>query len=101
MGWSGYGGQVLGAYCESQDPFGSSSGSGVAVSVGLALGALGTEVFGNSAFVKLQISNAFSKCLIRASGCLTDRLYLQTAGSIVGPSSQNNDIERPCDSNHN
>jgi amidase len=90
MGWSGYGGQVLGAYCESQDPFGSSSGSGVAVSVGLALGALGTEVFGNSAFVKLQISNALSECLIRASGCLTDWLYLQTAGSIVGPSSQNN-----------
>jgi amidase len=44
MGWSGYGGQVLGAYCENQDPFGSSSGSGVAVSVGLVMGALGTEV---------------------------------------------------------
>lgn len=44
MGWSGYGGQVLGAYSENQDPFGSSSGSGVAVSIGLALGALGTEV---------------------------------------------------------
>lgn len=44
MGWSGYGGQVLGAYCENQDPFGSSSGSGVAVSIGLAMGALGTEV---------------------------------------------------------
>ncbi len=44
MGWSGYGGQVLGAYCKNQDPFGSSSGSGVAVSIGLAIGALGTEV---------------------------------------------------------
>ena len=43
-GWSAYGGQVYGAYYPEQDPSGSSSGSAVAVSVGLALGALGTEV---------------------------------------------------------
>lgn len=43
-GWSGYGGQVLGAFCENQDPLGSSCGSGVAMSVGLAVAALGTEV---------------------------------------------------------
>lgn len=43
-GWSGYGGQVVGAYAKYHDPLGSSSGSGVAVSIGLAMAALGTEV---------------------------------------------------------
>ena len=43
-GWSAYGGQVFGAYYPLQDPSGSSSGSGVASSIGLALAALGTEV---------------------------------------------------------
>ena len=42
-GWSAYGGQAYGAYYPKQDPSGSSSGSAVAVSVGLALGSLGTE----------------------------------------------------------
>jgi len=46
-GWSAYGGQVLGAYYPQQDPGGSSSGSAVAPSVGLALGALGTETCGS------------------------------------------------------
>ena len=43
-GWSAYGGQVYGAYYPGQDPSGSSSGSGVSSSIGLALAALGTEV---------------------------------------------------------
>lgn len=43
-GWSAYGGQCLGAYHPDQDPSGSSSGSGVASSLGLALASLGTEV---------------------------------------------------------
>lgn len=46
-GWSAYGGQVLGAYYPQQDPSGSSSGSAVAVSVGLALGSLATETSGS------------------------------------------------------
>ena len=46
-GWSAYGGQVYGAYYPDQDPSGSSSGSAVAVSVGLALGSLGTETSGS------------------------------------------------------
>ena len=46
-GWSAYGGQALGAYYPQQDPSGSSSGSAVAPSVGLALGALGTETSGS------------------------------------------------------
>ncbi|KAI9682136.1 MAG: GPI transamidase component [Caeruleum heppii] len=46
-GWSATGGQTEGAYYPAQDPSGSSSGSGVAASVGLALAALGTETSGS------------------------------------------------------
>ncbi len=46
-GWSAYGGQGHGAYYPLQDPHGSSSGSAVAVSVGLALGSLATETSGS------------------------------------------------------
>jgi len=46
-GWSAYGGQATAAYYPEQDPSGSSSGSGVASSIGLALGALGTETSGS------------------------------------------------------
>ena len=46
-GWSAYGGQCLGAYYPRQDPSGSSSGSAVAASLGLALGGLATETSGS------------------------------------------------------
>ena len=46
-GWSGYGGQCLGAYYSRQDPSGSSSGSAVAASLGLAMGGLATETSGS------------------------------------------------------
>ncbi|KAF2791439.1 amidase signature enzyme [Melanomma pulvis-pyrius CBS 109.77] len=46
-GWSAYGGQTYGAYYPGQDPSGSSSGSGVSSSLGLALAALGTETDGS------------------------------------------------------
>ncbi|KAI8945938.1 amidase signature enzyme [Xylaria longipes] len=46
-GWSPRGGQTLGAYVEHQTACGSSSGSGVAASVGLAAGTLGTETSGS------------------------------------------------------
>lgn len=46
-GWSAYGGQVYAAFYPRQDPSGSSSGSGVASSIGLALAALGTETDGS------------------------------------------------------
>ena len=52
-GWSAYGGQVFGAYYPNQDPSGSSSGSGVASSVGMALGTLGTEVFSDASYLTL------------------------------------------------
>ncbi|KAI4226264.1 MAG: hypothetical protein L6R36_003305 [Xanthoria steineri] len=46
-GWSAYGGQTTGAYYPQQDPSGSSSGSGVASSIGLALATLGSETSGS------------------------------------------------------
>ncbi|KAF2729699.1 amidase signature enzyme [Polyplosphaeria fusca] len=46
-GWSAHGGQVYGAYYPGQDPSGSSSGSGVASSLGLAAACLGTETDGS------------------------------------------------------
>ncbi|KAG8530316.1 uncharacterized protein KY384_004818 [Bacidia gigantensis] len=46
-GWSALHGQTLGAYHTQQDPHGSSSGSAVAVSVGLATLSLATETSGS------------------------------------------------------
>ncbi|KAF8878099.1 amidase signature domain-containing protein [Infundibulicybe gibba] len=46
-GWSGRGGQCTSAYFPSADPCGSSSGSGVAASIGLAAVTLGTETDGS------------------------------------------------------
>ncbi|KAJ3967751.1 amidase signature domain-containing protein [Lentinula raphanica] len=46
-GWSGRGGQTSNAYFPHADPCGSSSGSGVATSIGLTTVALGTETDGS------------------------------------------------------
>lgn len=46
-GWSAHGGQTQGAYHPDHDPCGSSAGSGVATSLGLAWAALGTETAGS------------------------------------------------------
>ncbi|KAK3389139.1 amidase [Podospora didyma] len=46
-GWSAHGGQVSAAYIKNQDPSGSSSGSGVATSLGLVTVSLGTETDGS------------------------------------------------------
>lgn len=46
-GWSAHGGQTIGAYFQGQDPDGSSSGSAVASSLGLAWASLGTETLGS------------------------------------------------------
>ncbi|KAK4177742.1 amidase signature domain-containing protein [Triangularia setosa] len=55
-GWSSTGGQTEGAYFQKQDPSGSSSGSGVASSLGLAAASLGTETHG-SILSPAQINN--------------------------------------------
>ncbi|CEJ93078.1 hypothetical protein VHEMI08692 [[Torrubiella] hemipterigena] len=49
-GWSSHGGQTYAAYCQKQSPGGSSSGSGVAVDLGLSFAALGTETAGSIIF---------------------------------------------------
>ena len=46
-GWSAYGGQTTAAYYPDQDPSGSSSGSGVSSSIGLAWACLGSETSGS------------------------------------------------------
>lgn len=46
-GWSARGGQITGGYFPNMDPSGSSSGSAVGTSLGLAWAALGTETCGN------------------------------------------------------
>ncbi|PWI68884.1 hypothetical protein PCL_01269 [Purpureocillium lilacinum] len=46
-GWSAHGGQTFAPYYESQEPCGSSGGSAVAVDLGLAFAALGTETDGS------------------------------------------------------
>ncbi|KAG9195908.1 amidase [Alternaria panax] len=46
-GWSAYGGQTYGAFYPHQDPSGSSSGSAVAASLGLATMTLGGETYGS------------------------------------------------------
>ncbi|KZT28519.1 amidase signature enzyme [Neolentinus lepideus HHB14362 ss-1] len=46
-GWSGRGGQCTAAYYPGSDPCGSSAGSGVAASIGLAAVTLGTETDGS------------------------------------------------------
>ncbi|KAF2151949.1 amidase [Myriangium duriaei CBS 260.36] len=46
-GWSAYGGQCTAAYYPNQDPSGSSSGSGVSSSIGLAWATLGSETSGS------------------------------------------------------
>jgi amidase len=55
-GWSAYGGQTYAAYFPNQDPSGSSSGSGVSSSIGLAAVSLGTEV--RHSFFKALIAHA-------------------------------------------
>lgn len=46
-GWSARGGQTYGAYLDRQDPSGSSSGSAVGSSIGLAAASLGSETDGS------------------------------------------------------
>jgi amidase len=60
-GWSAHGGQTLGAYYPRQDPGGSSSGSGVVSSLGLALAALGTEVRLGTWYINVYIFGSIAK----------------------------------------
>ena len=83
-GWSAHGGQVQGAYYPGQDPSGSSSGSGVASSLGLALAAVGTETDGSI----LSPSNVNNIVGIKPTVGLTSR-------SLVIPISEHQDSVGP------
>jgi amidase len=83
-GWSAYGGQTLGAYFQAQDPSGSSSGSGVASSVGLALASLGTETSGS----------ILSPCDANNLACIKPTVGL-TSRSLVVPISEHQDTVGP------
>lgn len=83
-GWSAHGGQTYGAYYPGQDPSGSSSGSGVASSLGLAVASLGTETDG-SIISPAQINNIVG---IKPTVGLTSR-------SLVIPISEHQDTVGP------
>ncbi|KAF4552992.1 Amidase-like protein 3 [Elsinoe fawcettii] len=83
-GWSAYGGQCNAAYYPDQDPSGSSSGSGVASSLGLAWASLGTETSGSI----LSPSNVNNLVGIKPTVGLTSR-------SLVIPISEHQDTIGP------
>ncbi|KAF7509023.1 hypothetical protein GJ744_008418 [Endocarpon pusillum] len=83
-GWSAYGGQTVGAYFSNQDPSGSSSGSGVASSVGLALASLGTETSGS----------ILSPCDVNNLACVKPTVGL-TSRDLVIPISEHQDTVGP------
>ena len=87
-GWSAYGGQTQGAYFPGQDPSGSSSGSGVSSSLGLALAALGTETDGSI----LSPSDVNNLVGIKPSVGLTSRYLVVPISEhqdTVGPMARN------------
>ena len=83
-GWSAYGGQCYGVYYPSQDPSGSSSGSGVSSAIGLAFAALGSETDG-SILSPSEVSNLVG---IKPTVGLTSRY-------LVIPISQRQDTVGP------
>lgn len=83
-GWSAYGGQTYGAYYPGQDPSGSSSGSGVASSLGLALASLGTETSGS----------ILSPCNVNNLACVKPTVGL-TSRALVVPISEHQDTVGP------
>ena len=83
-GWSSHGGQTYGAYYPGQDPSGSSSGSGVASSLGLALASLGTETSGS----------ILSPCEVNDLACIKPTVGL-TSRYLVVPISERQDTIGP------
>ncbi|KAK3626192.1 hypothetical protein LTR56_019980 [Elasticomyces elasticus] len=83
-GWSARGGQVKGAYYEDQDPSGSSGGSAVAASLGLAALTVGTDTGGSI----IAPSNKNGVVGIRPSTGLTSRsvvVPITVVQDSVGP----------------
>jgi amidase len=80
-GWSGRGGQCTNAYFPHADPCGSSSGSAVAASIGLATVTLGTETDGSITCPTSNNNLAGIKPTVgltsRAGGILFRSLYIK------------------------
>lgn len=86
-GWSSHGGQVIGAYCPNMSPGGSSSGSGVSTSIGLAFASLGTETSG-SLLLPASINNVVA---IKPTVGLTSRdliIPISEHQDTIGPMAQ-------------
>ena len=83
-GWSAYGGQTVGAYYPRQDPSGSSSGSGVASSLGLALASLGTETSGS----------ILRPCEVSNLACIKPTVGLTSRARVI-PLSEHQDTVGP------
>lgn len=86
-GWSARGGQTLGAFVKKQASGGSSSGSAVAISLGLATISLGTDTDGSISY-PAQRSNVVG---VRATTGLTPRdgvIPLSDRQDTVGPITQ-------------
>ncbi|KAI0534762.1 amidase signature enzyme [Xylaria digitata] len=82
-GWSAHGGQTIGAFHPRQDPDGSSSGSAVAVALGLSTFTIGTEVEG-SIIVPAEKSNAVA--LKPTAGLVSrDGIVISHRRGTVGP----------------
>ncbi|KAI1421809.1 amidase signature enzyme [Xylaria sp. FL1777] len=82
-GWSAHGGQTIGAFHPRQDPDGSSSGSAVAIALGLSTFTIGTEVEG-SIIVPAEKSNAVA--LKPTAGLVSrDGIVISHRRGTVGP----------------
>ncbi|CAE6437072.1 unnamed protein product [Rhizoctonia solani] len=84
IGWSGRGGQTTNPYFPGANPCGSSSGSGVAMAIGLAAGSLGTETDGS-----ITCPSSFNNVVgIKPTVGLTSRagvIPISTHQDTVGP----------------
>ncbi|KAI1119721.1 amidase signature enzyme [Nemania abortiva] len=82
-GWSAHGGQTIGAFHPRQDPDGSSSGSAVAIALGLSTFTIGTEVEG-SIIVPAEKSNAVA---VKPTAGLVSRdgIIISHRRGTVGP----------------
>lgn len=86
QGWSARGNQTFGAYVEHQTACGSSSGSGVAASLGLAAATLGTETAGSiscPAFVNNAVGIKPTVGLTSRFGVVPLTTRQDTTGPIV------------------
>ncbi|CAE6497226.1 unnamed protein product [Rhizoctonia solani] len=85
-GWSGRGGQTTNPYYPGSDPCGSSSGSAVAMAIGLAAGSLGAETDG-SIICPASFNNVVgikpTVGLVSRTGVIAMSIHQDTVGPIT------------------